>query len=41
MALPQAKQEALAARLAGLTPVTGGWSAPARAEAAARLAAID
>lgn len=38
MALPQVKQDALAARLAGLTPVTGGWSAPARAEAAARLA---
>lgn len=40
MAVAQAKQDALAARLAGLSLPQGGWSAPARAEAQARLASM-
>ena len=40
MGLPQAKQDALAGRLAGLTLPQRGWSAPARAEALARLSAL-
>lgn len=40
MALPQAKQDALAARIAGLTLPQGGWLGAARAEALARLTAM-
>jgi len=40
MALPQAKQDALAARIAGLTLQQGGWLGAARAEALARLTAM-
>ena len=41
MALPKAKEDALAARLAGLPAVAGkGWLATARAEALARLTAM-
>ncbi|WP_149142293.1 Fe-S cluster assembly protein SufD [Gemmobacter caeruleus] len=40
MAVAQAKQDALAARLAGLSLPQGGWSAPARADAQARLASM-
>ncbi|MBD3764694.1 MAG: SufD family Fe-S cluster assembly protein [Rhodobacterales bacterium] len=39
-ALVQARQDALAARLAGLPAAPGGWQAPARAAASARLAAM-
>ncbi|PLL13261.1 Fe-S cluster assembly protein SufD [Tabrizicola sp. TH137] len=40
MALPQAKQDALAARIAGLTFAREGWLGVARAEALARLSAM-
>jgi Fe-S cluster assembly protein SufD len=40
MALPQSRQDALAARIAGLAWVPGGWDAPAREAALARLAAM-
>ncbi len=40
MALPQAKQDALAARIAGLDLPKGGWLGEARAEALARLTAM-
>lgn len=40
MALPQAKQDALAARIAGLELPKGGWLGAARAEALARLTAM-
>ena len=40
MALPQAKQDALAARIAGLTFAREGWLGAARAEALARLTAM-
>lgn len=40
MALPQSKQDALAARIAGLTLPQGGWLGAARAEALARLTAM-
>lgn len=40
MALPQAKQDALAARIAGLTFAREGWLGAARAEALARLSAM-
>ena len=40
MALPQSKQDALAARIAGLTLQQGGWLGAARAEALARLTAM-
>lgn len=40
MALPQAKQDALAARIAGLDLPTSGWMAAARQDALARLSAM-
>jgi Fe-S cluster assembly protein SufD len=40
MALPAARADTLAARLAGRSPERGGWAAPARAAAMARLAAM-
>ena len=40
MAIAQAKRDAATARLAALTLPQGGWSAPARAEALARLQAM-
>lgn len=40
MALPQAKQDALAARIAGLSFAREGWLGAARAEALARLSAM-
>jgi Fe-S cluster assembly protein SufD len=40
MALPQAKADALAARIAGLSFSGGGWLGAARAEALARLTAM-
>lgn len=40
MALPQAKEDALAARISGLTLPQGGWAAAARADALARLGAM-
>lgn len=40
MALPQAKQDALAARLAGLDLVATGWTAPARKAALERLSGM-
>ncbi|MEY4983611.1 MAG: Fe-S cluster assembly protein SufD [Pseudomonadota bacterium] len=40
MALPQAKEDALAARIAGLTLPQGGWAGAARADALARLGAM-
>ena len=40
MALPQAKQDALAARIAGLGFPREGWLGPARGEALARLSAM-
>jgi Fe-S cluster assembly protein SufD len=40
MALPQAKQDVLAARIAGLSLPQGGWAAAARADALARLGAM-
>ncbi|MBL4927513.1 Fe-S cluster assembly protein SufD [Fuscibacter oryzae] len=40
MALPQAKQDALAARIAGLDLPQGGWLGAARSEALARLTAM-
>jgi Fe-S cluster assembly protein SufD len=40
MALPQTKQDATDARLAGLTLPEGGWSAPARHAALSRLTAM-
>ena len=40
MALPMAKSDALAARVAGLSAPGAGWLGSARAEAAARLAAM-
>lgn len=40
MALPQAKQDTLAARIAGLALPQGGWAAAARADALARLSAM-
>lgn len=40
MALPQAKQDALAARIAGLALSKTGWAAAARAEALERLSAM-
>jgi Fe-S cluster assembly protein SufD len=40
MALPQAKQDQLAARIAGLQLGQGGWLGAARAEALARLGAM-
>ena len=40
MALPQAKQDVLAARIAGLSLPQGGWAGAARADALARLSAM-
>ena len=40
MALPEAKQHALSARIAGLSFPTGGWLGAARADALARLTAM-
>ena len=40
MALPQAKQDALSARIAGLTFARDGWLGAARGEALARLSAM-
>ncbi len=40
MALPQAKQDVLAARIAGLSLPQGGWAAAARSDALARLSAM-
>ncbi|NGQ93062.1 Fe-S cluster assembly protein SufD [Rhodobacter sp. HX-7-19] len=40
MALPQAKQDALAARIAGLSFASEGWLGAARGEALARLSAM-
>lgn len=40
MALPQAKQDATEARIAGLSLPEGGWAEPARREALARLRAM-
>jgi Fe-S cluster assembly protein SufD len=40
MALAQPKQDALAARIAGLSFASGGWLGSARAEALARLSAL-
>ena len=40
MALPLLKQDRLSARIAGLNLLTSGWSAPARADALARLSAM-
>ncbi len=40
MALPQAKQDVLAARIAGLALPQGGWAGAARADALARLSAM-
>jgi Fe-S cluster assembly protein SufD len=40
MALPQAKQDRLAAFIGGLDLITSGWSAHARADALARLSAM-
>lgn len=40
MALPKARQDALSARIGALSFVPGGWAAPARAEALARLGAM-
>ncbi|MFM7445606.1 MAG: Fe-S cluster assembly protein SufD, partial [Tabrizicola sp.] len=40
MALPQAKQDALTARIAGLSFAEGGWLAVARKSALDRLAAM-
>ena len=40
MALPQVKQDALAARVAGFGAVAGGWLGQAQASARARLAAM-
>ncbi|MCB1403512.1 MAG: Fe-S cluster assembly protein SufD, partial [Rhodobacteraceae bacterium] len=40
MAILQAKQDALAARIAGLTLVAGGWAGAARREALDRLTAM-
>ena len=40
MALPQAKHDALTARIAGLTLITAGWTAAARQDALTRLSAM-
>ena len=40
MALPQAKEDALAARIAGLSLPQGGWVAAARADALSRLSTM-
>jgi Fe-S cluster assembly protein SufD len=40
MALPQAKQDVLAARIVGLSLPQGGWAGAARADALARLGSM-